>query len=53
MGEALPPYYGESKFYEKKRAETLKKISELEEVVKVCDEKIAECQAKIKNREVL
>lgn len=42
MGHALPPYYGKSKFYEKKKAKALKKIAKLQEVVKVCDEKLKE-----------
>ena len=40
MGHICPPLYGKSKFYEKKKAKALKKISKLQEVVKVCDEKI-------------
>ena len=41
MGEMCPPFYGQSKFYSKKRANLLKRIAKLEEKVKVCDEKIA------------
>ena len=40
MGHICPPLYGKSKFYEKKKAKALKKIAKLQEVVKVCDEKI-------------
>lgn len=42
MGHELPPFYGKSKFYEKKKARALKKIAKLQNVVKVCDEKIKE-----------
>lgn len=42
MGQALPPFYGNSKFYEKKREKALKKIAKLNEVVRVCDEKLSE-----------
>ena len=41
MGLALPPVYGKSEFYAKKRAKLLKKIAKLEAKVKVCDEKIS------------
>ena len=41
MGLMCPPLYGKSKFYSKKRAKLLKKISKLEEKVKVCDKEIA------------
>ena len=40
FGDACPPLYGKSKFYANKKARALKKIAKLEEVVKVCDEKI-------------
>ena len=42
MGQMCPPYYGNSKFYEKKREKSLKKIAKLNEVVRVCDEKLNE-----------
>lgn len=42
MGHAFPPLYGKSKFYAKKKAKSLKKIAKLQEVVKVCDEKLKE-----------
>ena len=41
MGWTFPPFYGKSKFYAKKKAKTEKKIAELQEIVKVCDEHIA------------
>jgi hypothetical protein len=41
MGIALPPLYGKSKFYEKKKKKALKKIAKLQEVVKLCDEELA------------
>lgn len=41
MGLALPPVYGKSEFYSKKRERLLKKIAKLEAKVKVCDEKIS------------
>ena len=53
MGQSLPPYYGESKFYENKREKLIKQIKELEMEVQICDEKIAEIKNKIANREVL
>ena len=37
FGPAAPPLYGNSKFYEKKKAKALKKIAELEAVVAECD----------------
>lgn len=40
MGQAFPPFYGKSKFYEKKREKALKKIAKLNEIVRVCDEKL-------------
>lgn len=40
MGLICPPLYGKSKFYAKKKEKALKKIAKLQEVVKVCDEKI-------------
>lgn len=42
MGLAFPPYYGKSNFYAKKKEKALKKIAKLQEVVKVCDEKLKE-----------
>lgn len=42
MGQMCPPFYGNSKFYKKKKEKALKKIAKLNEVVKVCDEKISE-----------
>lgn len=41
MGLAAPPYYGNSKFYAKKKARAEKKIAKLQEVIKVCDEKLS------------
>jgi hypothetical protein len=35
MGHGCPPLYGKSKFYEKKKERALKKISKLQNVVKV------------------
>ena len=40
MGWMCPPLYGKSKFYAKKKAKAEKKIAELQEIVKVCDEQI-------------
>ena len=42
MGLIMPPLYGKSKFYAKKKEKALKKIAKLQEVVKVCDEKLKE-----------
>lgn len=48
MGKWMPPYYGNSNFYFKKKAKALKaiekhqaKIKELREVVAVCDCELA------------
>ena len=40
MGLICPPLYGKSKFSAKKKEKALKKIAKLQEVVKVCDEKL-------------
>ena len=42
MGHICPPLYGKSKFYAKKKAKAMKKIAKLQNVVKVCDEKLKE-----------
>jgi prefoldin subunit 5 len=49
MGQWIPPYYGKSSFYEKKKEKALRtiekfqnKIVELKKVVDECDAKIAE-----------
>lgn len=42
MGRWAPPYYSISKFYQNKKAKALKKIEDLQKVVKECDDKIAE-----------
>lgn len=41
MGQAFPPVYGESKFYENKKAKCLNEIKKLNEIIKVCDEEIS------------
>lgn len=41
MGQICPPFYGKSKFYAKKKAKAEKKIVKLQEVIKVCDEKLS------------
>ena len=53
FGQDFPPYYGKSKFYARKKENTLKKIAGLENkiatlkaVVEICDEKIAENEQK-------
>lgn len=47
MGWQFPPAYGKSvEFYVKEKAKALKKIAELEEVVKACDEEIAKNENK-------
>lgn len=38
----VKPFYGKSKFYAKKKAKAEKKIAKLQEIIKVCDEKLAE-----------
>ena len=40
FGDAFPPVYGTSNFYEKKKAKLLKKKEKIEAEIKVCDEKI-------------
>lgn len=45
MGWAKP-YYGKSKFYEKKREKALKKIAELQKVVEECDKEISKNENK-------
>lgn len=47
MGRALPPYYGKSKFYEEKKAKALKKIEELKETIKLCDEEIEKAKTTV------
>ena len=42
MGLALPPVYGKTKFYAKKKAKALKKIDKLNEVIKECDKNLNE-----------
>lgn len=46
FGEALPPLYGKSKFYEKKKARALKKIEKLNNVVAECDKELAKNEKK-------
>ena len=40
FGDMCPPLYGKSKFYANEKRKALNKIAKLQEVVKVCDEKI-------------
>lgn len=42
MGQAFPPFYGKSKFYEKKKAKALAKIAKLQAIVAECDKALAE-----------
>ena len=42
MGQAFPPLYGKSKFYEKKKAKALAKIAKLQAIVAECDKALAE-----------
>ena len=44
MGIMLPPLYGTSKFYANKKAKALKKIAELQEVIKECDKELAKLE---------
>lgn len=46
MGWQAPPYYGKSKFYEKKKEKALKKIAELQKIVEECDKEIAKNENK-------
>lgn len=40
-GPDFPPYFGESDFYEKKKAKAIKTIIEQVEIIKECDAEIA------------
>lgn len=40
MGLALPPVYGKSKFYEKKKAKALKIIEKQKSIIAECDKHI-------------
>lgn len=42
MGEALPPYYGKSKFYEKKLQKLIKKQNKIKAEIVICKEKLNE-----------
>lgn len=42
MGLALPPYYGKSKFYEKKLEKLVKKQTEIKAKIMICKDKINE-----------
>ena len=42
MGLALPPYYGKSKFYEKKLEKLVKKQNKIKAEILICKEKINE-----------
>ena len=42
MGIELPPVYGKSKFYAKKKAKALNKIEKLNNVIAECDKYLAE-----------
>ena len=46
FGEACPPWYGKSKFYEKKKAKALKKIEKLNNVIAECDKELAKNEKK-------
>jgi hypothetical protein len=41
MGWTAPPYFGETDFYEKKKAKAIQTIIEQVEVIKECDIEIA------------
>lgn len=42
MGQSLPPYYGKSKFYEKKLEKLVKKQNKIKTEIMICKEKINE-----------
>jgi hypothetical protein len=41
MGQGCPPFYGTSKFYEKKKERAIAKIDKLREVIAECERAIA------------
>lgn len=52
MGQWIPPYYGKSSFYEKKKEKAIRavekfknKIEEQNKIIAECDAKIAEARA--------
>ena len=46
MGWQAPPYYGKSKFYEKKKEKAMKKIAKYTKIVEECDKEIAKNENK-------
>ena len=46
FGPDCPPYYGKSKFYEKKKAKITKKIAKLQAELEECDKEIAKNENK-------
>lgn len=46
MGITLPPFYGKSKFYAKKKAKALAKIAKYQAIVKECDKELAKNENK-------
>jgi hypothetical protein len=46
MGWQCPPYYGKSKYYQKKKEKALKKIAELQKIVEECDKEISKNEDK-------
>ena len=46
MGWQLPPLYGKSNFYAKKKEKALKEIAKLQEIVKECDKELAKNENK-------
>lgn len=40
MGQELPPFYGKSKFYLKKKQKALAKIEKLKKVIDECDKNL-------------
>jgi hypothetical protein len=42
MGQWVPPFYGKSKFYAKKKERASKKIAKLNTVIAECDRAIVE-----------
>lgn len=49
MGWELPPFYGKSKFYAKKKGKALKKIAKYQEIVLMCDKELAKLKNETKN----
>lgn len=43
FGQDCPPFFGKSKFYEKKKAKSLKKIEKHQAIISIHEAIVAEC----------